>query len=74
MGKVERAIEAMEALPEHRREELADMILEIAEAVREEPGRSVLSEAQRQELEQRRASGFQRGDASRIDALLARLA
>lgn len=67
MGKIERAIEAIEALPEHRREELAETLAQT-------PYRSALTEEQLNEVRHRRESGFKPGDASRIDQLLARLA
>ncbi len=73
MGKIERAIEAMEALPAHRRDEVAEMVLELAQAIQGEPGHSALSEEQLAEVRQRRADGFKLGDAGRIDQLLARL-
>jgi|CXWL01.1.fsa_nt_gi hypothetical protein len=74
MGKVETAIKAMEALPAYRREEVAEMVVELAEAIQGAPGRSALSEEQLTEVRRRRADGFKPGDASRIDQLLARLA
>ncbi len=73
MGKIETAIKALEALPEHRRDEIADMVLELAEAIQGAPGQSALSQEQQAEV-RLRAEGFKPGDASRIDQLLARLA
>ena len=73
MGKVERAIEAIEALPPHQQEEVADMVLELAEAIQRQPDRSSLTDEQLALVRERRASGFRPGDASRIDELLARL-
>lgn len=74
MSKIEIAIKAMEALPADRREEVADMVLELAGAIQGAPGRSALSPEQLAEVRRRRADGFKPGDASRIDQLLARLA
>lgn len=74
MGKIERAIKAIEALPEHCRDEVADMVLELAEAIQGAPGQSALSEEQLIEVRRRRADGFKPGDVDRIDQLLARLA
>ena len=74
MGKLERAIEAIETLPPHRREEVAEMVLELAEAIRGQAGKSALSEEQLAVVRERQSSGFRPGDASRIDRLLARLA
>ena len=73
MGKIERAIKALEALPPERQDEIADMILELSEAVQGAAGTSVLTEEQLAEVERRRGSGFRPGDASRIDKLIARL-
>lgn len=73
MGKIERAIEAMEALPAHRRDEVADMVLELAKAIQGDLGNSALTEEQRAEIRKRRTDGFKPGDAGRIDQLLARL-
>lgn len=49
------------------------MILELAEAVQTSSGKSALTAEQLEEVQRRRASGFQRGDPSRIDELIARL-
>ncbi|MBL8548662.1 MAG: hypothetical protein JNJ73_01660 [Hyphomonadaceae bacterium] len=71
MSKIDRAIEALEAMPPERRDEVADMVLELAQAIL--PGGPVLTPDQLAEVRRRRASGFRRGDASRIDRLLAQL-
>jgi hypothetical protein len=74
MGKIERAIKALEALPPERQDEVADMVLELAEAVQgEASGKTALTEEQLAEVTRRRESGFQPGDPSRIDRLIARL-
>ncbi|MGE0830351.1 MAG: hypothetical protein AB7O04_13505 [Hyphomonadaceae bacterium] len=73
MSKIDRAIKAMQALPPDRREEVADMVLTLTDAVRAAPGQSALTPEQRDELRRRRANGFKPGDSDRIDALLARL-
>lgn len=73
MTKIERAIKALEELPLERSEEIADMVLELAEAIAGAPGESALTEDQLAEVRRRRASGFKPGDASRIDRLLQRL-
>lgn len=73
MGKLERALEAIEALPPHQREEVAELVLELAEALQPAPNSSALTDEQLAIVRERRASGFQKGDASRIDRLLARL-
>ncbi|MFT3727451.1 MAG: hypothetical protein QM759_06495 [Terricaulis sp.] len=72
MGKIERAIKALEALPPERQDEVADMILELAEAVHGSPGKSVLTEEQLAEVQHRRDT-FRSGDPGRIDQLIARL-
>ncbi len=74
MTKLDRAIEALTALPEARREEVAELVLELATAVQAAGGQSALSPAQLAEARQRRGSGFIPGDPDRIDQLLARLA
>ena len=71
MGKIDLAIKALSELPLERQEEIADLVLELAAAV--SVANSALTDDQRAEVLHRRASGFQRGDASRIDALIARL-
>jgi hypothetical protein len=73
MTKVERAIEALEALPADRQDEIADIVLELTQALNAPPGESALSADQLDEVRRRRASGFQRGDLTRLDELLARL-
>ncbi|MBS0385225.1 MAG: hypothetical protein JSS00_07740 [Proteobacteria bacterium] len=72
MGKIERAIKALEALPPERQDEVADMILELADAVQRPPGKSVLTEDQLAEVQRRRET-FRPGDPGRIDQLIARL-
>ena len=73
MTKYEHALKALEALPEDRREEIAELVLELASAVAAVPGQSALTADQRAEVRRRRAAGFRPGDPDRIDALLARL-
>jgi hypothetical protein len=72
MTKFERAIKALETLPPERREEIADIVLELAAAVA--GNGSVLSDEQRAEVARRRASGFEAADPAEIDRLLASLA
>lgn len=67
---MDRAIEALEALPPDRREEVAEMVLELAEAVTAAQGVSALTEDQIADLRRRRANGFKRGDPGRIEQLL----
>lgn len=71
MGKLDLAIKALSELPPERQEEVADLVLELAAAV--STANSALTDDQREEVLRRRADGFQRGDASRIDRLIARL-
>lgn len=71
MTKVERAIRALEELPPHRGEEIAEIVLELAAVAADSD--SALSDEQLAEVRRRRADGFRRGDASRIDQLLKRL-
>lgn len=73
MGKIERAIKALEALPPERQDEIADMIMELTEALQDGHGKSVLTDEQLEEVQRRRASGFHPGDPTRIDKLIARL-
>ena len=68
MGKIERAIKALEALPPERSEEIADIVLELAAAVSAKG--SALTDEQRAEVRRRRASGFQPADPLAIDRLL----
>ena len=70
MGKIERAIKALEALPPERSEEIADIVLELAEAVSASTSGSVLTEEQREEVRRRRASGFRAADPLAIDRLI----
>lgn len=74
MTKLDRAIRALTALPEARREEVAERVLELAGAVQATGGQSALSPEQLAEVRRRRAEGFIPGDPDRIDQLLARLA
>lgn len=70
MSKIDLAIEALTALPPHRRDEIADLVLELTAAI----SGSALTDEQLSEVRRRRGDGFKAGDASRIDRLLARLA
>ncbi len=72
MSKIDLAIKALAALPHHRRDEVADLVLELTEAVTS--AGSALTADQIAEVRRRRADGFKSGDPSRIDRLLARLA
>ena len=65
-------IETLEALPEARREEIAEMVIELAQAVQQAPGETALTPDQLAEASHRRAT-FIAGDPNRIDALIARL-
>jgi hypothetical protein len=73
MTKLDRAIEALSALPEGRREEVAELVLELTGAVQAVGGRSALTPPQLAEVRRRRADGFTPGDPDRIEQLLARL-
>jgi len=69
---LDRAIEALRALPEPQREEVAELVLELAGTVA--PTGSALNAEQLAEVRRRRASGFLPGDPDRIARLLSRLA
>jgi LmbE family N-acetylglucosaminyl deacetylase len=72
MTKMELAIEALEALPAERREEIAEIVLELAEAAR--ATESALTQEQWMEVESRLARGFRPADPDRIRQILARFA
>jgi hypothetical protein len=72
MGKLDLAIKALTELPAHRQDEIADLVLELAKAVT--PPGSALTPEQLEEAQRRHAEGFRKGDATRIDQLLVRLA
>lgn len=71
MTKVEKVVEALEALPETRREEVASMFLDLMETL-DASDDDDLTPEDLDEAERRRLN-FVAGDAGRIDALLARL-
>jgi len=71
MTKLDQAIEALRALPNVVQDEVADIVLEIAEA--EARTQSTLTPEQQAEVRRRLARGFIPGDPNRIDALLKRL-
>lgn len=68
MGKIERAIKALEALPPERRDEIADIVLDLATAA--SSANPALTEAQRAEVRRRQALGFQAADPLAIDRLI----
>jgi len=70
MTKIELAIKALEDLPEDRRDEIAELILDL---VASETADSVLTDAQIAEVRRRQERGFIPGDPSRIDQLIERL-
>ena len=72
MTKLERAIEALEALPAHRQEELMDSIIREAEALAKGAD-SALTEEQLAEVHRRLDRGFRPAPADAIDRLLDRL-
>ncbi len=72
MTRTELAIKALEELPEDRREEIADLILDLI--ANETPtGGTVLTDEQMAEVRRRQARGFKPGDPKRIDQLIERL-
>jgi len=71
MTKIELAIKALEEVPEHRLDEVADLILTIV-ANATATG-TVLTEEQWADLRQREAEGFDPADPDHFDKLLARL-
>jgi hypothetical protein len=72
MTRIELAIKALEELPEDRREQMADLILDII--ANETPtGGSVLTPEQMAEVHRRQERGFKPGDPKRIDQLIERL-
>ena len=74
MTKLDRAIQALTALPDARRDEVAELVLELADAVQASEGQSALSPEQLAEVRRRRAEGFTPGDPDRINQLFACLA
>ncbi|MCC6788162.1 MAG: hypothetical protein IT547_10010 [Hyphomonadaceae bacterium] len=70
MTRIELAIKALEELPEHRREEIADVILDVIATYGDD---SALTEEQWAEVRRRQVRGFKQGDPKRIDQLLERL-
>lgn len=70
MTRIELAIKALEELPEHRREEIADVILDVIATYGDD---SALTEEQWAEVCRRQVRGFKQGDPKRIDQLLERL-
>lgn len=73
MTRIERAIKALQELPEDQRDLIADVVLELVAGATGKAGGSALTDAQWAEIDRRRARGFRPGDASRIDALTERL-
>lgn len=71
MTKLERAIEALEALPEDEQDAIADMVLEWIELSIPSHGESTLTQEQLDEA-RRRSANFVPGDPARIDQILAR--
>jgi hypothetical protein len=71
MTKIELAIKALEELPEDRREEIADIVLDVV-ATHARTG-SALTEEQWAEIDRRRAEGFEPADPDHFDKLIARL-
>lgn len=72
MTKIDLAIKALSALPQNRQDEVADLVLELAQAITS--AGSALTDDQIAEVRTRRGDGFKPGDPTRIDRLLARLA
>lgn len=72
MSKIDLAIKALTALPAHRQDEVADLVLELTGAIA--GAGSALTDEQLAEVRRRRSDGFKPGDPRRIDRLLARLA
>ena len=70
MGKIERAIKALEALPPERSEEIADIVLELTDAINASASGSVLTDEQHEEVRRRRASGFRAAAPLAIDRLI----
>jgi hypothetical protein len=71
MTRIELAIKALEDLPEDRREEIADLVLDVIAT--HHGGGSALTEEQWAEIDRRRARGFRPADPKRIDRLIERL-
>lgn len=71
MTRIERAIKALEELPEHRREEIADIVLNIIATHADT--KSALTDEQWAEVDRRRAEGFEPADPDHFDKLITRL-
>jgi len=65
LTKTEAAIEALKSLPPQRQEELAEIVLELANA----SDNRAMTDEQLEEVRRRRAAGFQPADPSRLAAL-----
>ncbi|OQW61023.1 MAG: hypothetical protein A4S17_09695 [Proteobacteria bacterium HN_bin10] len=69
--RFEDTLSALRALPIERQDEVADIILTIIENVT--ATRSVLTDAQLDEMRRRQELGFHRADPNHFDKLIARL-
>lgn len=72
MGRYDRLIEALEALPDARRSEIVDLMLELTEEVAGLPGQSQLTTEQLAEVRGRQERGFRQAAPDRIDRILAK--
>lgn len=70
MTKVELAIKALEELPADRRDEVADLILDVIATY---GAKSALTEDQWQEVRRRDQEDFEPADPDHFDKLIARL-
>ncbi len=73
MTRTELAIKALTELPEDRREELADLILDIVANDAGSAMESVLTQEQLTEVRRRREEPFEAADEDYFDKLMARL-
>lgn len=70
MTRIELAIKALEALPEDRREEIADIVLDVVASYSAD---SALTEEQWAEVRRRDGENFEPADPDHFDKLIARL-
>lgn len=72
MTQIEEVVEALEALPEDRREKITEQVLIFIENASLPPGKSSLTEEQQEVVRARIARGFIAADPADVEAVFAR--
>ncbi len=72
MTKIEEVIEALEAVSEDRRDDLAEAVLIFITNALAPPGESAMTEEQQEVVRQRIARGFVAADPADVEAVFAR--